>query len=78
MYKTSIEMIGNAKEHATLYEACKRIVRIEGGNVTCPGRRKAFEGSPLVAFWDGWRHKVSAGYGATDIEREAIEDYNLR
>jgi hypothetical protein len=48
----------------SLHEACKKIVGIAGGNVTCERR--------LVAYWNG--SSVRPGFGALKGERVQIEE----
>jgi len=40
-------------------------------------QRTAFRGVRLVAFWDAWDGVVAPGFGASDDEREAIQDFRF-
>lgn len=63
-YKISQDEQGQIGTAPTLYQACKKIVGVVGGNVVF--------GSRLVAFWCGHEKKVKAGFGALPNERIQI------
>lgn len=57
-----------------LYAACKAILHTSDAEVVADTHRTQ---PRLVAFWCSWDNKVKAGFGATNIERDAITDYRL-
>lgn len=63
-YKITQDEQGNIGTAPTLYQTCKKIVGMVGGNVVF--------GNRLVAFWDGHAKVVKAGFGALPNERTLI------
>lgn len=73
MFTVAIESKGTVKKEINFYSACKAIVGVDGGIVIS---LYAPRGS-ITAFWDSFEKKVKPGFGATEMEREAIIDFRL-
>lgn len=63
-YTITQDETGQIGTASTLYQACKKIVNVHGGNV--------IYGCRLVAFWCSYDKKVKAGFGALPDERTQI------